>query len=66
MDCVVWLSKEKSLADLSDAIELQRAHVAYASMNHKKFNDNDSKKRIRKEIFHLIYLENKVAKECQA
>lgn len=63
---VVWLSKERNLADLSDAIELQRAHVDHASRNHKRFNDRESKKKIRRELLHLIYLEAKVAKECQA
>ncbi|ADE57261.1 hypothetical protein [Aminobacterium colombiense] len=63
---VVWLSKERNLTDLSDAIELQRAHVDHASRNHKRFNDLESKRRIRKEILHLIYLEAKAVKVCQA
>jgi hypothetical protein len=57
MACVL-LSEGKKLADLRDAIELQRVHVEHARDIHRKYHDSKSERNLKNKIEQLIHLEN--------
>ncbi len=63
---VVYLSKAKALKEFDDAIELQRVRTAHAEVLHKKYNDGQSRKKIRDEVLQLANLQKRRERMCLA